>query len=292
MSRRCSFCREYGHNIKRCHSPNLITLNSDLRNIAFQINYENPTTYFVKFHNYLTRRYNILPLKVFMMNQGISRNLLTNQLIVIHQVIKHYYSPESTLPDYYAEFNRHTTIFQHYELEQEQELAQVSLAQELAQEELAQEELAQPADFNESVNDLPISLYLNAIHELAAIDNRDDRYSRLVSILNNLQMQRNILEIQHSRLSSTTSYIKPNIILCLEVETNTTNFECCICYESYNISNLINFKCNHGVCKDCCIKVIDKTKSYNNCPLCREIITELKVNNSIVENEMNAEFVN
>jgi hypothetical protein len=101
------------------------------------------------------------------------------------------------------------------------------------------------------------------------------------------------LQLQAEQLNRVIKYNKPNIILYSEPPQSTEQiFDCCICYESCNNLNIIKLKCNHELCKDCCIKVIDKTKSYNNCPLCREPITELKVNNSIVENEMNAEFVN
>ncbi len=52
-------------------------------------------------------------------------------------------------------------------------------------------------------------------------------------------------------------------------KTKKTN-ECPICYENYNISNMIATPCNHLFCKNC-IKTHATTKRYINicCPLCR-----------------------
>jgi hypothetical protein len=87
-------------------------------------------------------------------------------------------------------------------------------------------------------------------------------------------------------------YNKPNVILYIEPSQYTeTMFNCCICYEELKKSSLVKFKCNHELCKDCCKQIINKTKESSQCPLCRDIITELKINNSIVAIEM-TNFVN
>jgi hypothetical protein len=60
--------------------------------------------------------------------------------------------------------------------------------------------------------------------------------------------------------------------------------ECCICYEEVNNLNEIKLNCNHELCKECYKKIV---KSNNcKCPLCREDIKEVTVNNVDIANDL------
>lgn len=67
-----------------------------------------------------------------------------------------------------------------------------------------------------------------------------------------------------------------------ELENTEDENECPVCYENCNLK-LKN--CGHTLCRTCCSKILDKcpTKSYFNCPYCRElyVLKEYKISKNI-----------
>lgn len=54
----------------------------------------------------------------------------------------------------------------------------------------------------------------------------------------------------------------------IDINKPIIKYDCCVCLESYEENQYINFKCTHGLCKSC-------YREVEICPLCRKDIEEI-----------------
>jgi hypothetical protein len=67
--------------------------------------------------------------------------------------------------------------------------------------------------------------------------------------------------------------------------------ECIICLEEKNKNTFVKLNCSHDYCKECIIKTIKSDKRTKPCcPLCREEILLLTINNNNILNELTQIF--
>ena len=75
--------------------------------------------------------------------------------------------------------------------------------------------------------------------------------------------------------------IRPNIEVIIDnIELlSEDSYFCCICMETRENNQVCQLNCLHKYCDQCIETHITKTRSEPRCPLCRNLITEIKVQN-------------
>jgi len=73
-------------------------------------------------------------------------------------------------------------------------------------------------------------------------------------------------------------------------ETQRTEIECPICYETIIAENVMRTQCNHSFCQDCLCTTIDSVNVMRSpeCPMCREQITLIRTSNDLQYADMTA----
>jgi len=95
-------------------------------------------------------------------------------------------------------------------------------------------------------------------------------------------------------LKRTSDYLK-EVALIQDTPVTDNACECPLCFDSFASAELIVTNCNHSFC-GICIKgfadsIKDKTKKPN-CPMCRADLTEFKIGNQQVYNEISEHILN
>jgi hypothetical protein len=98
-------------------------------------------------------------------------------------------------------------------------------------------------------------------------------------------MLRNTLNIEEQP----KEVVKSNINLSLNNDENidiNKLCECSICLNDKIVKDFIELECEHQVCKDCIVKIIQMKRDNPTCPYCRAEITGLKCKTNGVKNEL------
>ncbi len=94
----------------------------------------------------------------------------------------------------------------------------------------------------------------------------------------------------------TSEYLKEmSFVQDLTIEENAPGCDCPLCFDEVSAVNVVVTNCNHSFCGTC-IKGYanankDKTKKPN-CPMCRTDLTELKIGNQQMYNDINQHILN
>ena len=248
--RRCSFCREPGHNITRCISDRLTEFESacesEIRNIETQEVFKEWLIYNYSGRQALLKTFAISKFRVS------SRTNLTDCIDLIAQYIFNTYkvSPEEELE---SDIMYILTNLR-YDGQREPHVRIVS-------------DIVEPSD----LRDTTTREYMLYMTNLLVID-----------IFNN-SFNQNIEEI----VPTIKLNIASNMDCTLFDEDTKITDECSICLEEIEQCKFVKLNCNHTFCKGCVIKTI-KTNNRSTlcCALCRSEISSITAGDFDVQCEI------
>jgi hypothetical protein len=254
--RRCSLCRQPGHNILRCNSERILEFEAICANAVVNIN--NPDD----FQNWLRRNYanELLLLKAFVIRKlHITTRLSLNEYI------------------------RHTSeyIFRTYK-NQSQLQAEVE----------AEEDDIPPPLIEVTINEVFEENFNNVIANLTTIytyEVTEDinlqmsiirRYTDyLLYLFRTHQAREYYLEEQTQRT------------VVLTVENNDENLDetcqCSICWDDKEVRQFVKLDCNHEFCKDCIRQTVtNETRTNFHCALCRGEVRTMRLRSQEAHTEL------
>lgn len=263
--RRCSLCRQPGHNILRCNSERILQFEAICANAVVNIN--NPDD----FKNWLRQHYayDLLLLKAFCI-----RKLYITRRLSLDDYIHH-------ISEYiFRTYKNQTQVEVEALLEDDDDIPPPLIA------------AYNPANINELFEEN----YNNVITNLITIYNYEVtedtnlqmsvvmRYTQyLLYLFRSLPIRENYIQEQNQRT------------VVLSVENNNENLDetcqCSICWDDKELRQFVKLDCNHEFCKDCIRQsVTAETRTNLHCALCRGEVITMRLRTQEVHTELSEVF--
>ena len=254
--RRCSLCRQPGHNILRCNSERILEFEAICANAVVNIN--NPDD----FQNWLRRNYanDLLLLKAF-----VSRKLFISRRLSLNEYIRHT-----------SEY-----IFRTYK-NQSQLQAEVE----------AEEDDIPPPLIEVTINEVFEENFNNVIANLTTIytyEVTEDINLQMSIIRRYTDYLLYLFRTQQAR----EYYLQeqPQRTVVLTVENNDENLDetcqCSICWDDKELRQFVKLDCNHEFCKDCIRQTVtNETRTNFHCALCRGEVRTMRLRSQEVHTEL------
>lgn len=246
-SRCCSFCKESGHNIKNCNDSRLIDFEYDC-----SVHVHNAMS-MLDFSFWINDAYsdNKQLLKSYAINKGLFKNKDRHTFFEYCEKISRY-TCEIYKPEFLVEENEDDSL----------ESMLVNLADHFGNQ---SERIAMP-QFEIQDN---VGIERIVMREMLS-------YMLLRNLLNTGEEPPSVVKRKIKLTSKNIIYIDTNE-LC----------ECTICLNDKMEKDIIELQCDHQICKECVIQIIQTKKDGNpTCPYCRAEITGLKCKTNGVKNEL------
>jgi len=254
--RRCSLCRQLGHNILRCNSERILEFEAICANAVVNIN--NPDD----FQNWLRQNYanELLLLKAFVIRKlSISRRLSLNEYI-----------------HYIAEY-----IFRTYKNQAQTEVAEV-----------AEEDDTLPALIEANINEVFEENFNNVITNLTTIYNyvvTEDTNLHMSIIMRYTQYLLYLFRLLPNREYYLEDQNQRTVVL--SVENNDENLDetcqCSICWDDKELRQFVKLDCNHEFCKDCIRQSVpSETRTSLHCALCRGEVRTMRLRTQEAHTEL------
>jgi hypothetical protein len=251
--RRCSLCRQPGHNILRCNSERMLEFEAICANAVVNIN--NPDD----FQNWLRQNYanELLLLKAFVIRKlSISRRLSLNEYI-----------------HYIAEY-----IFRTYKNQ--------------AQTEVSEEDDTLPPLIEANINEVFEENFNNVITNLTTIYNyevTEDTNLHMSIIMRYTQYLLYLFRLLPNREYYLEDQNQKTIIL--SIENNDENLDetcqCSICWDDKELRQFVKLDCNHEFCKDCIRQSVpSETRTSLHCALCRGEVRTMRLRTQEAHTEL------
>jgi len=244
-TRCCSFCKEYGHNIKNCNDNRLVDFEQDC-----SVHVHNMMS-MLDFTLWIKDAYsdNKDLLKSYAVNKGLMKNKYSHTFFECCEKISRYtceiYKPEFIVDEDGSLESLLLSLTEQFGNQSER----IAMPQFEIQDNAGIERIV----MREMLSYMVLRNLLNPVEENPVV----------VKSKINLSFENNENEDIHQ--------------LC----------ECTICLNDRMVKDIIELQCEHKVCKECVVKIIEtKNDAKPTCPYCRAEITGIKCKTNGVKNEL------
>jgi len=267
--RRCSLCRQPGHNILRCTSERILEFEAICANAVVNINTPDD------FQNWVRQNYSneLLLLRAF-----VSRKLYITTRLSFDEYIH-------CIAEY---------IFRTYKNQSQVEAETEAEAEEETEAEAEEDDLLPPL-IPENINELYEENLNNIITNLTTIYNYENMEYTNHQMSGIIRYYADyLLYLTRSIILSDNSYLQQEQNqrrVVLSVENNDENLDetcqCSICWDDKELRQFVKLDCNHEFCKDCIRQSVpSETRTSLHCALCRGEVRTMRLRTQEVHTEL------